>query len=134
MDLITEENLKILNKGIIKNDDDNREGFRDGARADLYFLLEAINYETDPIIKAALAIFTANPHIFNCGNKRTAWALADAILGEYGFYLNANADEIVGFSCWVASIEIPDKMSKEELVEDIIKWIKVRICRSGSDS
>jgi death-on-curing family protein len=134
MYIITEEYLVKLNSGIIKNDDDNRPGIRDGAGSDLYFQLEAINYEEDPITKSSLAIYTSNSHIFNNGNKRTAWALADAILGEYGFYLKANPDEIVEFSCWVASIEIPDKMSKEELVEEIIKWIKVRISRLGSDS
>lgn len=82
-----------------------------------------------PIAKATLAIFTANSHIFNNGNKRTAWALADAILGEYGYYIKENADEIVEFMCWVASIEIPDKMSKEKLVEEIAEWIEVRISR-----
>ena len=53
-------------------------------------------------------------------------ALADAILGEYGCYIKVDADEIVGFLCWVASIEVPDKMSKDELVEEIVKWIKIR--------
>lgn len=131
---IKEEHLLKINNAIIKYDEDNRPGIRDGAGSDLYFQLESINYENDPIRKSALAIYTANSHIFNNGNKRTAWALADAILGEYGFYINANADELVEFSCWVASVEIPDKMSKEELVEEIIKWIKIRVCRLDNDS
>lgn len=134
MFIITEEYLVEINRVLIKNDEDNRPGIRDGAGSDLYFQLEAINYEKDPIIKSSLAIYASNSHIFNNGNKRTAWVLADAILGEYGFYLKADADEIVEFSCWVASIEIPDKMSKEELVEEITKWITVRIRLLDSDS
>lgn len=126
---ITEKDLIAINSAIVQGDEDCRPGVRDGAGSDLYFQLEAINYENDPITKAALAIYTANSHIFNNGNKRTAWALADAILGEYGCYIKANTDELVSFMCWVASIEIPDKMSKEELVDEIIKWIKERICR-----
>jgi death-on-curing family protein len=126
---ITEEHLIALNSFIIKDDEDCRPGIRDGAASDLHFQLAAINYENDPIAKATLAIFTANSHIFNNGNRRTAWALADAILGEYGYYIKENADEIVEFMCWVASIEIPDKMSKEKLVEEIAEWIEVRISR-----
>jgi len=129
MDDITEEYVKAMNDDVIEDDEDYRPGIRDGAGSDLYWQLEAINREKDPIIKAALSIFTANSHIFNNGNKRTAWELADAILGEYGYYIKANEDELVEFSCWVASIEIPDKMSKEELVDKILKWIRVRICK-----
>lgn len=125
---ITEKDLIAINSAMVQSDEDCRPGVRDGAGSDLYFQLEAINYENDPIIKAALAIYTANSHIFNNGNKRTAWALADAILGEYGYYIKANTDELVDFMCWVASIEIPDKMPKEELVNEIVKWIKERIC------
>ena len=95
-----EEHLLAINSFIIKDDEDRRPGIRDGAGSDLYFQLAAINREDDPIMKAALTIFTANSHIFNNGNKRTAWALADAILGEYGCYIEAEADDIVGFMCW----------------------------------
>lgn len=124
---IKKEHLIALNSFIVKDDEDCPPGVRDGAGSDLYFQLAAINYENDPIAKAALAIFTANSHIFSNGNKRTAWALADAVLGEYGYYIKEDADTIVEFMCWVASIEIPDKMSKEKLVEEIAKWIEVRI-------
>lgn len=128
MDSITEEQLLAMNSHIVKNDEDNRPGIRDGAGSDLYFQLDAINYETDPIIKAALAIYTANSHIFNNGNKRTAFVLADAILGEYGYYIEVDKDELIRFSCWVAGI-IPDYMAKDDVVEEIIKWIKTRIRR-----
>ena len=109
---IMEEHLLAINSFIIKDDEDRRPGIRDGAGSNLYFQLAAINREDDPIMKAALAIFTANSHIFNNGNKRTAWALADAILVEYGCYIEADADEIVGFLCWVASIEILTRCPK----------------------
>jgi death-on-curing family protein len=126
MDPITEEQLLAMNTLIIKHDDDNRPGVRDGAGSDLYFQLEAINYETTPIMKAALAIYTANSHIFNNGNKRTAFTLADVILGEYGYYIDVDRDELVRFSCWVGGI-IPDEVDKDDVVEEIIKWIKARI-------
>ena len=128
MDSITQEQLLAMNSHIIKHDEDNRPGIREGAGSDLYFQLDAINYETDPIIKASLAIYTANSHIFNNGNKRTAFALADTILGEYGYYIEVDKDELISFSCWVAGI-IPDAMPKDDVVEAIIKWIKTRICR-----
>ena len=131
---ITEDHLLAINSFIIKDDEDRRPGIRDGAGSDLYFQLAAINREDDPIMKTALAIFTANSHIFNNGNKRTAWALADAILGEYVCYIKENSDEIVGFLCWVASIEVPGKMSKDELVEEIVKWIRIRTCRLERNS
>ena len=126
MDPITEEQLLAMNSHIIKYDDDNRPGIRDGAGSDLYFQLEAINYETDPIMKASLAIYTANSHIFNNGNKRTAFALADIILGEYGYYIGVERDDLIGFSCWVAGID-PNAISKEDVIEEIIKWIKKEI-------
>lgn len=128
MDSITEEQLLTMNSHIIKHDEDNRPGIRDGAGSDLYFQLDAINYETDPIIKASLAIYTANSHIFNNGNKRTAFALADIILGEYGYYIEVDKDELIRFSCWVAGI-IPDAMAKDDVMEEIIKWIKAKIRR-----
>jgi death-on-curing family protein len=128
MDPITEEQLLAMNSHIIKFDEDNRPGIRDGAGSDLYFQLEAINYETDPIMKASLAIYTANSHIFNNGNKRTAFALADTILGEYGYYIDVERDDVIGFSCWVAGID-PNAISKEDVIEEIIKWIETRICR-----
>ena len=128
MDPITEEQLLAMNSHIIKHDEDNRPGIRDGAGSDLYFQLEAINYETDPIIKASLAIYTANSHIFNNGNKRTAFALADIVLGEYGYYIDVERDDLISFSCWVAGID-PNAISKEDVIEEIIKWIETRICR-----
>jgi death-on-curing family protein len=126
MDPITEEQLLAMNRHILKNDEDNRPGIRDGAGSDLYFQLEAINYETDPIMKASLAIYTANSHIFNNGNKRTAFGLADAILGEYGYYIDVDIDELIRLSCWVGGI-IPDDVDKDDVIEEIIKWINARI-------
>ncbi len=120
---ITEQQLLEMNAHIIKGDEDRRPGVRDGAGADLY-----INYEEDPFVKAALALFTANSHIFNCGNKRTAFALADVVLGEYGYYIKENADEIVRFACWIASIEVPYEMEKEDLIKEILNWVGPRIC------
>jgi death-on-curing family protein len=125
---ITEEDLKVMNREIIKDDEDCRSEIREAAGSDLYFQLEAINREKDPIIKASLAMYTANSHIFNNGNKRTSFALADAILGEYGYYIDVEKDELIRFSCWVAGL-IPDDMDKDDVIEEIIKWIKARIRR-----
>lgn len=73
-----------------------------------------------------MAIYTSNSHIFNCGNKRTAFALADVILGEYGLYIGAEKNDLIEFSCWVAGID-PNEVPKEVVVEEIIKWIRGRI-------
>ena len=35
--------------------------------------------------------------------------------------------------CRVASIEVPDKMPKDELVDEIVEWAKVRIRRLEKD-
>jgi len=129
MYLITEQQLLAMNAYIVRDDEDCRPGIRDGAGADLYFQLEAINCESDPFTKAALALFTANSHIFNNGNKRTAFALADSILGEYGCYIKENEGEIVRFVCWIASIEVPEKMDKEDLIKEILNWVRPRIYR-----
>jgi death-on-curing family protein len=128
MNPITEEQFLAMNSYIIKYDDDNRPGIRDGAGSDIYFQLEAINYETDPIMKASLSIYTANSHIFNNGNKRTAFALADIVLGEYGYYIDVERDELISFSCWVAGID-PNAISKEDVIEEIVKWIKTKMRR-----
>lgn len=53
--------------------------------ATLYFLVEAINYETNLFRKAAQALFLADRHPFWDGQKRTAFMLADEILRERGY-------------------------------------------------
>jgi death-on-curing family protein len=123
---ITEEYLDIINKRIIKYDEDCRDGVRNGAGSDLYFQLEAINRETDPIVKASLAIYSSNAHIFNCGNKRTAFALTDIILGEFGYYIDVETEELIRFSCWVAAID-PNEIAKEDVLAEIMNWIKPKI-------
>jgi len=55
-------------------------GIRDPAT--LYFVVEAINYETDLFRKAAQALFLADRHPFWDGQKRTAFELADLTLIE----------------------------------------------------
>lgn len=127
--IYTEDYVMGMHDDQIKDDPDAAPGLRFGA-SDLYFILERINYEQDAIVKAAFALFLANVHVFNDGNKRTAYILADTILREEGeCYINENDDEIIRFMRRVATLKIPDEISKDKLIEEILGWVGQRVCK-----
>jgi len=55
-----------------------------------------INREKDVFRKAAQILYTiAAQHPFFDGNKRTAFASAENVLGQAGYYLEADDNEVV---------------------------------------
>jgi death-on-curing protein len=77
MDQLTEEMVIQIHDYIIAKTG-GEPGIRDPGT--LYFLVDAINCESDVIRKAALALFLAYHHPFWDGQKRTAFELADTLL------------------------------------------------------
>ena len=94
-------------------------GIRDPAT--LYFVVEAINYETDLFRKAAQALFLADRHPFWDGQKRTAFELADLILRQNGYRFDrSDMAEIMRVMIRIAEYRCPEG---EELGA-IAKWVK----------
>jgi death-on-curing protein len=94
-------------------------GIRDPAT--LYFLVEAINDETDLFRKAAQALFLADRHPFWDGQKRTAFVLADDILRERGYCFDKkDKAEIMRVMVRIAQYKCPGG----EEIDTIAKWVK----------
>jgi death-on-curing protein len=99
-------------------------GVRD--QATLYFLVEAINYETDLFRKAAQALFLADRHPFWDGQKRTAFELADFILRENGYRFDrSDRAEIMRVIVKIAQYRCPEG----EEIDSIAKWVKRMIVK-----
>jgi death-on-curing protein len=87
----------------------------------LYFLVRAINAETDVLRKAAIALFLADRHPFWDGQKRTAFELADSFLREAGYYFDrSDKERIEKMMKRIAEYECPEG----EEVEAILKWVR----------
>ncbi len=83
----------------------------------LELLAYKISREKDVFRKVALILHTiAAQHPFFDGNKRTAFAAAENILGEAGYYLEAEDDEIVNLMQKIAEYKCS--------VKTIEKWIR----------
>lgn len=83
----------------------------------LELLVYKANREKDVFKQAALTLHTiAAQHPFFDGNKRTAFAAAENVLGEAGYYLDAGEDEIVNLMQKIAEYKCT--------VKDIEKWIR----------
>lgn len=99
-------------------------GVRD--QATLYFLVEAINCETDLFRKAAQARFLADRHPFWDGQKRTAFELTDFILRENGYRFDRiDRAEIIRVMVKIAQYICPDG----EEIDSIAKWVKRMIVK-----
>ncbi len=79
----------------------------------LELLVYKVNRENDVFKQAALILHTiAAQHPFFDGNKRTAFATAENVLRDSGYYLHADDEEVVNlmqkiaeYKCDVKSIE-----------------------------
>ncbi len=99
-------------------------GIRDPAT--LFFIVEAINHETDLFRKAALALFLADRHPFWDGQKRTAFVLADDILREKGCCFDRkDKAEIMRVLVKIAEYKCPEG----EEIDAITKWVKKTIMK-----
>jgi len=83
----------------------------------LELLVYKLNREKDIFRQAALFLYSiAARHPFFDGNKRTAFATAENVLQEAGYYLNAETDEIVNLMQKIAKYKCS--------VQKIEKWVK----------
>jgi len=118
MEKLTEKKVIQIHDFLIEEMGGN-PGIRDPAT--LYFLVEAINYETDPFRKAAQALFLADRHPFWDGQKRTAFALTDFILRENGYRFDrGDSAEIMGVIVRIAEYRCPEG----EEIDTIARWVK----------
>ena len=77
---------------------------------------------SDPFKRAALTLYCiAVKHPFIDGNKRTAFLTADTVLGQMGYFIQADEEEVVSFMLEVASY----RKNRIEIEE----WIKHRVVR-----
>lgn len=118
MEELTEKKVMQIHDFLIEETGGD-PGIRDPAT--LYFLVEAINYETDLFRKAAQALFLADRHPFWDGQKRTAFVLADDILRERGYCFDKkDKAEIMRVMVRIAQYKCPGG----EEIDTIAKWVK----------
>ena len=123
MEELTEKKIIQIHDFLIEETGGN-PGIRDSAT--LYFLVEAINHETDLLRKAAQALFLAERHPFWDGRKRTAFVLADYILRESGYCFDKkDKAEIMRVMVRIAQYTCP----KGEEIDTIAKWLKKTVVR-----
>ena len=123
MEELTEKKIIQIHDFLIEETGGN-PGIRDSAT--LYFLVEAINHETDLFRKAAQALFLAERHPFWDGQKRTAFVLADYILRERGYCFDKkDKAEIMRVMVRIAQYTCPEG----EEIDTIAKWLKKTVVR-----
>lgn len=84
----------------------------------LELLAYKVNREKDVFRRAALILHKiAAQHLFFDGNKRTAFAAAENVLGEAGYYLEAEDDKIVNLMQKIAEYKCSVKTIEKWIIE-----------------
>jgi len=110
------EKIIEMHNDIIK-DFGGEPGLRDPATIE--YVVYRVNRSRNSFRNAAIALYgIATGHPFIDGNKRTALVVAENILADSGYYLDASEPEVVGFMVQVAQYNLT-----EPSVEG---WIKER--------
>lgn len=123
MEKLTEKKVIQIHDFLVEGMGGN-PGIRDPAT--LYFLVEAINCETDSFRKAAQALFLADRHPFWDGQKRTAFALADFILRENGYRFDrSDRAETMRVMVKIAEYRCPEG----EEIDTIARWVKKKVLK-----
>jgi len=123
MEKLTEKKVMQIHDFLVEEMGGN-PGIRDPAT--LYFLVEAINCETDSFRKAAQALFLADRHPFWDGQKRTAFALADFILRENGYRFDrSDRAETMRVMVKIAEYRCPEG----EEIDTIARWVKKKVLK-----
>jgi len=123
MEKLTEKKVIQIHDFLVEGMGGN-PGIRDPAT--LYFLVEAINCETDLFRKAAQALFLADRHPFWDGQKRTAFALADFILRENGYRFDrSDRAETMRVMVKIAEYRCPEG----EEIDTIARWVKKKVLK-----
>jgi death on curing protein len=123
MEEITEKKIIQIHDFLIE-EMGGEPGIRDSGT--LSFIVEAINYESDPFRKAAQALFLAERHPFWDGQKRTAFELSDFILRQNGYRFDRiDITEIIRVLVRIAQYTCPE--GKE--IDKIARWIKEMVVK-----
>jgi death-on-curing protein len=111
--ILTSEKILEIHKLIISN-----FGGVDGVlcQGTIDYLIDQINAESDPFRKAALALhIVANCHPFLDGNKRSAFQIAELILGCEGYAITASEEIIIQMLLRIASYQCQ--------ADDVKNWL-----------
>jgi death-on-curing protein len=120
---ITEEDVIIIHDYLIEVTG-GLPGIRN--RGTLYFLVEAINRESDIFRKAAQALLLADRHPFWDGQKRTAFELADSVLRKEGYRFDrCDKAEIICAMVKIAEYKCPDG----EEIDTLVRWVKRKVLK-----
>ena len=120
---ITEEAVIQIHDYLIEETGGN-PGIRDPGT--LYFLVEAINRESDIFRKAAQALLLADRHPFWDGQKRTAFELADSILRTEGHCFDrSDKAETMRVMIKIAEYKCPEG----EEIDTIVRWVKRKVLK-----
>lgn len=115
MEYITVMEIIEIHDEIIKRYGGTR-GIRD--EGTLQLLVYKMSREKDAFRRAALALhMIAVGHPFFDGNKRTAFAMAENELGEPGYYINAEAEEVIGLMRKIAEYKCTLKAIEKRIKE-----------------
>jgi death-on-curing protein len=115
MEYITVTEIIEIHDEIIKKYGGTR-GIRD--EGTLQLLVYKMSREKDIFRRAALALhMIAVDHPFFDGNKRTAFATAENELGDDGYYINAEAEEIIDLMRKIAEYKCTLKIIEERIKE-----------------
>lgn len=117
MSNLSVERIVEIHNDIIK-DFGGARGVRDLATIEnlIYYRL---NRESSVFNKASIALHTiCTEHPFVDGNKRTAFVVADNLLKDCGYYIQASNEDVVEFMLKVAQYTLT--------TESVEKWIMDR--------
>ncbi len=115
MEYLTVTEIIEIHDEIIKKYGGTR-GIRD--EGTLQLLVYKMSREKDFFRRAALALhMIAVEHPFFDGNKRTAFATAENELGDAGYYINAEAEEVIGLMRNVAGYKSTPKAIENRIKE-----------------
>ena len=114
MEKLSVEKIIEIHNDIIE-DFGGEHGVRD--LATIEYLIHRLERKSSVFHKAAIALHAiCTDHPFIDGNKRTAFVVADNLLKESGYRIQATDDEVVSFMLEVAQYT--------HTMESVKKWIK----------
>ncbi|MFZ0004673.1 MAG: type II toxin-antitoxin system death-on-curing family toxin [Methanoregula sp.] len=114
MEKLSVEKIIEIHNDIIE-DFGGEHGVRD--LATIEYLIYRLERKSSVFHKAAIALHAiCTDHPFIDGNKRTAFVVADNLLKESGYRIQATDDEVVSFMLEVAQYT--------HTMESVKKWIK----------
>ena len=112
--ILTSEKILEIHQLIISN-----FGGTDGVlcQGTIDYLVDQVNSQQDLFRQAAIALhIVADRHPFLDGNKRSAFQIAELILGSEGYFITARDEEIIEVLLKIASYQCH--------VDEVRKWLE----------